>query len=349
MAFLRSPTQQPTYGTTSTSNAALEAMKRAGTVAPTMANAPAPVAPQPTPAAGIFGAPQPNNATPSTAARLLPGANAKTAVGAPPVGPTGVRIAPSQQTPDVAPAATGPTPGAGPDANPRPDLVTATTVDMQPSVDLFNKMLAENEAAWGKQQESLGQIYSANNRRNASNAALAGFSVGGGSYLGGQRQAAASSAGAFNNAWLANNQQRHGIFGQYANALGGAAGQNAQLAQGANIFNAGREGDIANQKTEAQSTQNANQNIASVDQVSRDFDYLFNDNNFKDGAGQYNSLFTAYKNSLSTGNPQEQAAAYQALMNYITPIQHAREEWLRTGGKDKNGSFQDWYKKQGGR
>lgn len=341
MALLRSPTQQPSYSTTATSDAALEAMRRNGT--PTqMANAPAPTA---APATGVGAA---IGSYVNPAANMLTRLGQTGAAGAVTnLGNSATRLVNNAQ-PNTTPAPSGPAPGSGrltpasndaaPEAGgapgetpPRTDLVTATSVDMGPSVELYNKMLAENEAAWGKQQESLHNIYSANNRRNASNAALAGMSVGGGGYLAGQRQAAMSSANAFNNAWLANNQQRQGIFGQYAGALGNAAGQNASLGQQAAIFNAGREGDIQDRTANAEATKLGNDTINSLGNISGGLKSAGIDVAGQKGATWKvaSDLETAVRNAPA-GSP-EQAAAFQKYQAYADKVAKATQDFKSMG------------------
>jgi hypothetical protein len=201
---------------------------------------------------------------------------------------------------------------------------------------------------WDTQQKQNELNWSRMQMGNASNAARSGMSIGGGSYLAGQRQAGIAATNANNQATLDWLKGQAGITGDAATRAANAATTNATLGQQGNIFNAGREGDIATQQTNAQTTQNANQATGSVAQVKANYDYLFDKHNYQGGSGQYNSLLTAYQNSLSTGNADEQAKAYQALMGFISPIQQARQAWVDSGGQDKNGDFKDWYKSHGG-
>lgn len=342
---------------TGTGTAALDAMRRTGgTSGQISPNLPAPTtAPAQTP--GIFGAP---TSTPTTAAnaaqnnlRTLGLGGAATAVGQQ-VNPGGQRLvptgAPGAGAPGGAPGSAQTNAAAGGDPVARPDLVTPTKVDTSRQDQIYADQLAQSDKDRDLMMQTGYNTISSLQRRNASNAALSGFSVGGGSYLAGQRQAAVAGINAFNQGLLNWGSQRQGIMGQGAGLAAGAANTNASLSNSANVFNAGREGAIADQKTGVQATHEANEATGSVAQVDTDYGYLFRDHNYKDGSGQYQSLLTAYKNSLSTGSPEEQAAAYQSLMDYITPIQHAMEEWKQAGGKDKLGDFQDWYNKyRGGR
>lgn len=232
--------------------------------------------------------------------------------------------------------------GSTPGEAPRTDLVTPTSVDTSKQDQIYGDQLAQSDKDRELMQTVGLNTISGLQRRNASNAARQGLSLGGASYLSGQRSAAVQGINAFNQGLQQWGAQRQGIMGQGAGLAAGAAGQNASAANQAGMFNAGREGTIDDREAAAQAERNANQNIASVDQVNADFSYLFNNHNLKSAGGQYNSLLTSYKNSLSTGSPEEQAAAYQALMGFITPIQRAREAWLAEGG-DKQTSFEDYY------
>ncbi len=215
----------------------------------------------------------------------------------------------------------------------------------------YGQMLADQQKNWDATQQMIQQNFSSQLTRNASNAARMGLQAGGASYLSGQRSALNQAGNYARQANMDSMNQRLGIqgqqagaYGQRAGAYGGVASQNTGAQNAANTAQWQRGNEIDDRKAAEQATQNANQSIASVEQVKADFDYLFNEHNLKSGGGQYNSLLTAYKNSLSTGNPQEQTAAYQALMAYIPPIQQAREAWLAAG---QPGKFEDFYKKGG--
>lgn len=170
-----------------------------------------------------------------------------------------------------------------------------------------------------------------------------GLAPGSSSYLSNWRQATATGQRNLNDIMTGWQKGYSDILGGAAAGARGVETTQAGLDTGVNANNASGVRDLQGEQRAAETDKATNQNIGSVDQIDKDFTYLFNEHNLKSGQGKFNSLFTTYKNSLTTGTPEEQAAAYQAIMDYVTPITAARDQWLRSGGKDKNGDFEEWY------
>lgn len=126
----------------------------------------------------------------------------------------------------------------------RTDLVTPQKVDTTAANGTFNQALDANTKA-GEQMTTLGQNAISNlQRRNASLSAMSGASVGGGSYLGGQRAALSQGMQGLSQNLLQNYQARQGILGNQAGMQYAAASQNASLGQQGRAFNASREGSV---------------------------------------------------------------------------------------------------------
>jgi hypothetical protein len=195
----------------------------------------------------------------------------------------------------------------------------------------YDRMLADQQKMWGDTQHMIQQNFSGQMRRNASNAARMGLSVGGASYLSGQRSALNQAGNYARQANMDSLGQRIGIqgqqagaFGQRGNAYGQVAGQNTGATNAANLAQWGEERAIDREKGAAQAERNKNANIESVADLKNKFDYLFNDQNFKDKGGQYNTLMGQYQAALGQGTDEEIAAAYQAVIDYVTPFQQSR-------------------------
>ncbi len=223
----------------------------------------------------------------------------------------------------------GSTPGATPAAPPPPapgvPQAPTATVDTSKTDALYADQLAQSDKDRALMQQVGLNTISGLQTRNASNAARMGLQAGGASYLSGQRSAAIQGTNAFNEGLQKWGDQRQNVMSGQANILGGAANTNAGNAQQAGIATYNRQGDLDKAKTEAQATQNTNNNIAAVKDLRNKFDYLFDKKNFKAQGGQYNTLVGQYENALGGGSDAEIAAAYNALMSFITPFQQAKE------------------------
>jgi hypothetical protein len=126
--------------------------------------------------------------------------------------------------------------------------------------------------------------------------------------------------------------QQAGSYGQRAGAYGQVAGANAGAQNNANLAEYNRGNQLDDRAADAAAELNKNKNIAAVDQVRTGFDWLFNDNNFKDKKGQYETLVSDYENALNTGATDEEiAAAYNKLISFVTPFQQAKEARTQKG------------------
>jgi hypothetical protein len=203
----------------------------------------------------------------------------------------------------------------------------------------YDRMLAEQQKMWGDTQHMMQQNFSGTMRRNASNAARMGLSVGGASYLSGQRSAMNQAGNYARQAGLDSwNQQRDimkgraDAYGSQATNYGNVGIANTGDRNAANRLEAQRGWDIDDRAADAAAELNKNKNIAAVDQVRTGFDWLFNDNNFKDKKGQYETLVSDFENALNTGATDEEiAAAYNKLISFVTPYQRAKEARTQTG------------------
>lgn len=214
----------------------------------------------------------------------------------------------------------------------------------------YDRMLADQQKMWGDTQNMIQQNFSGSMRRNASNAARQGLSLGGASYLSGQRSALNQAGNYARQANMDSLGQRIGImgqqagaYGQRAGAYGQVAGQNTSATNAANLAQWGEERAIDREKGAAQAERNKNDNIAAVQDVKTKFEYLFNKNNYRGGEGQFRSLMGEYEAALNSGTDAEIAAAYNNLIAYVTPYQQAREAWLAAGGEKKMGSFENYF------
>jgi hypothetical protein len=215
----------------------------------------------------------------------------------------------------------------------------------------YDRMLAEQQKMWGDTQHMIQQNFSGQMRRNASNAARMGLSVGGASYLSGQRSAMNQAGNYARQANMDSMGQRIGIqgqqagsYGQRAGAYGQVAGANAGAQNNANLAEYNRGNQLDDRAADAAAEQKKNANIQAADQIEADYGYLFHKGNQPGKGGQYSSLMTTYKGALNNGTDEEIAAAYNELMNFIVPIQQAREAWLQSPEKQAGKSFEDYMK-----
>jgi hypothetical protein len=213
----------------------------------------------------------------------------------------------------------------------------------------YDRMLAEQQKMWGDTQHMIQQNFSGQMRRNASNAARMGLSVGGASYLSGQRSAMNQAGNYARQANMDSMGQRIGIqgqqagsYGQRAGAYGQVAGANAGAQNNANLAEYNRGNQLDDRAADAAAEQKKNANIQAADQIEADYGYLFHNANVPALGGQYTSLMTEYKGALNNGTDEEIAAAYNKLMEFITPIQQLREKWLSEGG-NKQTDFANYY------
>lgn len=274
-----------------------------------------------------------------------------------------------QATPQATPE-TNPQAGSSVDTVPRYDVVNVDTTQMEGAYGqqdnafgqqqaAYDRMLGDQQKLWDDSKFMMQQNFSGQMRRNASNAARQGLALGGASYLSGQRSAANQAADYNRQATMDFTKQRLGIQGDQANAFGnqatafgqrasawaGVAGTNANNTNAANrdVWNRGNELD--DQRTAAAAELKKNNNIAAAQDVKTKFEYLFNNNNYRAGDGQFRSLMGEYEATLSNGTDEEIAAAYNKLMGYIEPIQQARETWANSREKAGGMSLEEYMKR----
>lgn len=215
---------------------------------------------------------------------------------------------------------------ANPD--PRTDLATATQVDTSGQNQIYKDQLAASDKAWDYMQANNANTMSALQRRNASNAALSGFSVGGGSYLAGQRQAAVAGINASNQAamnWL---NQRTGIMGQAAGLASNAASQNAAAANNTSQFNAGREGAVQDRTAGAEATNLGNKTTTDLGAAQT----LLKNSYGIDLAGGHGATWALGRqlsdavSTAAAGSP-EQAAAMEKFQAYQGKLAQAKSQY----------------------
>lgn len=210
----------------------------------------------------------------------------------------------------------------------------------------YQQMLADQQKMWGDTQHMIQQNFSGQMRRNASNAARMGLSLGGASYLSGQRSALNQAGNYARQANMDSLGQRIGImgqqagaYGQRAGAYGQVAGQNTGATNAANMAQWQEERAIDRDKATAQAERNKNLNLEAARKVRDDYGYLFNGNNFGQHRQQFDNLVKEYEATLSTGSDEEIAAAYNKLMAFVTPFQRSTEASRNMSG----GSMLDYF------
>jgi hypothetical protein len=187
----------------------------------------------------------------------------------------------------------------------------------------YDRMLAEQQKMWGDTQHMMQQNFSGTMRRNASNAARMGLSVGGASYLSGQRSAMNQAGNYARQAGLDSwNQQRDilsgkaGAYGQRAGAYGNVAGVDAgaQNAANTNQWQAGMDIDRATAEQGAQAFANR-----KTTELTR-YDTLFDQNTTIDTKNkkgpeyeQYSALANAVQNAPDQASYEAALAKLQAF------------------------------------
>jgi hypothetical protein len=202
--------------------------------------------------------------------------------------------------------ATGATPPVTP---PRTDLVTPTSVDTSAADKTYGEQMANYQKGWDTQQTQNNLLWSRMQMGNASNAARSGMSIGGGSYLAGQRQAGIAATNANNQATLNWLQGQSNITGAHGAQQYGAATTNANIANQSQQFNANREGAVQDRTSTAEATNLGNQTVSNLGNVEGGLKSAG-----VDVAGQHGAtwktgsdLATAVQNAPA-GSPEQQTA-----------------------------------------
>ena len=119
---------------------------------------------------------------------------------------SGVKLGFGGQTPQA--------PQAGPAAAANPNQAAPGPADPRAGIEALYQQMLDANSKMGGQIQDMGQAnIAALQRRNASNSALAGRSIGGG-YLGGQRAMLTQGLGQMNRDIMQNDQARQNILGQ---------------------------------------------------------------------------------------------------------------------------------------
>lgn len=254
--------------------------------------------------------------------------------------PMATQLGQRPQSPAV--AATGNTPQAGttpPATPPRTDLVTPNQVDTSRQDKIYSDQLAQSDKDRETMMQTGYNTISALQRRNASNSALGGFSVGGGAYLSGQRQAAVAGINSFNQGLLNWGTQRQNIMGQAAGTAANSASQNANISNQANQFNAGREGNVQDRTANAEATRTAQQTENDVTNFGTDLKQYGIDIANPHGATNAIALSLSRKLQAAAPGSPEYAAAAAQMSDYKAKLAHAKQLYLSGGGEKGNFSF----------
>jgi hypothetical protein len=182
---------------------------------------------------------------------------------------------------------------------------------------------------------------------NASNAARSGMSIGGGSYLAGQRQAGIAATNANNQATLDWLKGQAGITGDAATRAANAATTNTNNVQQSNVLNTGHTWDVQDRTSTAEATNLGNKVSDTVTNLQNDLKSYGIDVAARHGATNAlaSSLVSAV-NQAPAGSP-EQAAAVAKVQAYKSKLESAKQKWNQTKGKDLfpvTVSFDDYLK-----
>jgi hypothetical protein len=126
-----------------------------------------------------------------------------------------------------------------------PTTYNPTMVDTSAQDAIYKQMLDKANESQGFLRQNAGMASSSALRRNASLAAMSGASVGGGSYLSGQRQAVMSGQQATRDAELQSNQNFQNVFNTGYGGAQTAARDNASFTNDAGSFNANQTNSAA--------------------------------------------------------------------------------------------------------
>lgn len=252
----------------------------------------------------------------------LPEGPAVAAMGGPPRGPAQV----------AANTAKPPAVGTAPEPA-RTDVYNPATVDTTGSEAAYNDALKNNQGMIDQQRQYGENYLNALQRRNGSNAALTGMSIGGGSYMGGQRAAFTTGINSLNQSLLPLQQNATNILNSKAGTLANAAGANAAGANAANQFNANRNGSVQDRTAEAGATHDANTIENTANNILGGLKSAGVDVSGQHGATwkMGSDLYTAYVNAPS-GSP-EQAAALSHLQNYANKVSAAKADYPNVVGQ----------------
>lgn len=256
--------------------------------------------------------------------------------------PAGSQAGGNPNTPTVAPP-------------PRPDLITpaqatATPVNTQANDRIYADRLAQSDRDRQTMMDVGNNTISSLQRRNASNAALSGFSVGGGSYLGGQRSAAVAGINAFNQGLLNWGNQRQNLYSGQGNIAASAATTNANAAtnvsqtntsatNSANQFNANRNATIDDSTAAADATRTANNFEDTITNLQGDLSSYGVD--VAGHRGSTNALASDLMSAARQATPgsPEQQAALQKIDRYKNKLDQAKQLYNSGGGKKGNFSL----------
>lgn len=236
------------------------------------------------------------------------------------------------QSPAVAAAGNTPQAGTTPPATPpRTDLVTPNQVDTSKQDKIYSDQLAQSDKDRETMMQTGYNTISALQRRNASNSALGGFSVGGGAYLSGQRQAAVAGINSFNQGLLNWGTQRQGIMGQGAGLAANSASQNANISNQANQFNAGREGNVQDRTAAADATRTAQTTENDVTNFGADLKQYGIDTSTGGGATGARASSLLRKLQAAVPGSPEYAAALTQMNDYKAKLAQAKQQWQNGG------------------
>lgn len=225
----------------------------------------------------------------------------------------------------------------------RTDIYNPTQVDTSASEAAYSEALASNQGMIDEQRKYGENYLNALQRRNGSNAALTGMSIGGGSYMGGQRAAFTTGINALNQSLLPLQQNATNILSSKAGTLANAAGANTGAANIAKQFNAGRESTIQDRAADEQATWEANAVTGDITAWKTDAGwYVDGGANGSFGANGLNAIENQW---MQAQTPEEKAAAKQAAENYKNALAQARMDYDGRSDAAWGMSFDEWKKK----
>jgi hypothetical protein len=230
---------------------------------------------------------------------------------------------------------------------PRTDLITPTQVDTSKQDQLYGQQMADYQKGWDTLQAQNTANWERMQRANGTNAAMMGMSIGGGSYLAGQRQAGIAATNANNQATLDWLKGRAGMTGDAANRAAGAANTNANLGQQASIFNAGREGDVQDRTADAATTrtgQNIESDVSSFNGSLKQYGIDVAD--ITNSHGATNAIAANLVKTLQGAEPGSQAYqdALARMEAYKAKLAQAKQQWQAGGGEIRYGTLENYLK-----